>query len=84
MLLLPADRARGLSEVEERVYTAVATLETRGQVPYPAVIAEEAGLTEAELDAPLSTLAQKDLLHREDTPVEGLNFGPRWCARQPA
>ncbi|MBO4210641.1 hypothetical protein [Micromonospora echinofusca] len=73
-----------LTGVEEQVYVAVTALEARGQVPYPEVIAEEAGLTEEELDVPLGSLAEKNLLHREDSPMAGLDFGPRWCARQPA
>lgn len=73
-----------LTETEERVYQAVAELEVRGQVPYPTAIAEEAGLTEDELTEPLRCLAEKNLVHREDSPLAGLDFGPRWCARQPA
>lgn len=73
-----------LSEVEERVYQAVTALESRGQVPYPTVIAEEAGLPEEQLSTPLHLLAKKNLLHREDSPMAGLDFGPRWCARQMA
>lgn len=73
-----------LTKIEEQVYLAVTALEARGQVPYPAVIAEEAGLSEEELAAPLRGLAEKNLLHREDSPMAGLDFGPRWCARQPA
>ena len=73
-----------LTEIEERVYVAVTALESRGQVPYPAVIAEEAGLSEEQLVAPLHRLGEKNLLHREDSPLAGLDFGPRWCARQPA
>ncbi|WP_434739974.1 hypothetical protein [Micromonospora sp. SH-82] len=71
-----------LSDMEARVYEAVAALEARGQVPYPDQIAEEAGLTEAEVDAPLRQLTERNLLHREDSPMAGLDFGPRWCARQ--
>ncbi|MEW2386563.1 hypothetical protein AB0873_31630 [Micromonospora sp. NPDC047707] len=71
-----------LSEVEERVYDAVAALEARGQVPYPDLIAEETGLTEEQLRAPLHQLTQKNLLHREDSPMAGLDFGPRFCAQQ--
>ncbi|MFG1904844.1 hypothetical protein [Micromonospora carbonacea] len=73
-----------LSEVEERVYEAVAALEVRGQVPYPDLIAQESGLTEEEVHAPLRLLTEKKLLHREDSPMAGLDFGPRWCARQMA
>ncbi|MFC4149679.1 hypothetical protein ACFO0M_25805 [Micromonospora mangrovi] len=73
-----------LSEVEERVYQAVTALEARGHVPYPDLIAEETGMSEEELRAPLHLLTEKNLLHREDSPVAGLDFGPRWCARQMA
>jgi hypothetical protein len=73
-----------LSDVEEQVYIAVTTLEARGQVPYPAAIAAEAGLPEEQLAAPLHNLSVKNLLHREDSPLAGLDFGPRWCAHQPA
>jgi hypothetical protein len=71
-----------LSDVEERVYQAVAALEARGQVPYPDMIAEESGLSTEEIHAPLRALTEKNLLHREDSPMAGLDFGPRWCARQ--
>ncbi len=73
-----------LSDIEQRVYLAVTMLEARGQVPFPDAIAEEVGLPEDQLHAPLHDLGQKNLLHREDSPVEGLDFGPRWCTRQPA
>ncbi len=73
-----------LSEIEQRVYEAVATLETRGQVPYPDLIAQESGLTEEQVHAPLHLLTEKNLLHREDSPMAGLDFGPRFCARQMA
>lgn len=73
-----------LSEVEERVYQAVAALESRGHVPYHDLIAEETGIPEEELQAPLHMLTEKGLLHREDSPMAGLDFGPRWCARQMA
>ncbi|MGW5672469.1 hypothetical protein [Micromonospora sp. NPDC003776] len=73
-----------LSEVEQRVYQAVAALEVRGHVPYPDLIAQEAGLTEEELREPLHLLTERGLLHREDSPMSGLDFGPRWCARQMA
>ncbi|MBM0233242.1 hypothetical protein JNW91_16070 [Micromonospora sp. STR1_7] len=73
-----------LSEVEQRVYQAVTTLEQRGQVPYPDLIGEEAGLTEEQVHAPLHQLTEKGLLHREDSPMAGLDFGPRFCARQMA
>jgi hypothetical protein len=73
-----------LSDLEQRVYVAVTALEARGQVPYPAAIAQEAGIPEDQLVTPLHGLGEKNLLHREDSPVAGLDFGPRWCARQPA
>ncbi|MEH1169525.1 hypothetical protein V6V47_29510 [Micromonospora sp. CPCC 205539] len=73
-----------LSEVEQRVYQAVSALEVRGQVPYPDMIAEESGLSTEQLNAPLHLLTEKGLLHREDSPMAGLDFGPRFCARQMA
>ncbi|MET7880132.1 hypothetical protein [Micromonospora profundi] len=73
-----------LSEIEQRVYQAVTTLETRGQVPYPDLIAESCGLTEEQVHEPLHMLTEKGLLHREDSPMAGLDFGPRFCARQMA
>ncbi|MEU6078843.1 hypothetical protein [Micromonospora sp. NPDC047074] len=73
-----------LSDVEQRVYDAVSALEAQGQVPYPDLIAEKAGLTEEQLRAPLHQLTEKNLLHREDSPMAGLDFGPRFCARQMA
>ncbi|MEU7804789.1 hypothetical protein C7C45_32995 [Micromonospora arborensis] len=73
-----------LSEAEQRVYQAVTTLEARGQVPYPDLIAEESGLTSEQVGSPLHLLTEKGLLHREDSPMAGLDFGPRFCARQMA
>ncbi|MEO3770984.1 hypothetical protein [Micromonospora sp. B9E7] len=73
-----------LSEAEQRVYQAVTTLEARGQVPYTDLIAEESGLTEEQVGSPLHLLTEKGLLHREDSPMAGLDFGPRFCARQMA
>jgi hypothetical protein len=73
-----------LSEAEQRVYQAVTTLEARGQVPYPDLIAQESGLTEEQVNSPLHLLTEKGLLHREDSPMAGLDFGPRFCARQMA
>ncbi|KAB1921900.1 hypothetical protein PSH03_000625 [Micromonospora sp. PSH03] len=73
-----------LSEAEQRVYQAVTTLEARGQVPYPDLIAEESGLTQEQVGSPLHLLTEKGLLHREDSPMAGLDFGPRFCARQMA
>ncbi|MET8310586.1 MULTISPECIES: hypothetical protein [unclassified Micromonospora] len=73
-----------LSEIEQRVYQAVTALEARGQVPYPDLIAEESGLTDEQLQTTLHLLTEKGLLHREDSPMAGLDFGPRFCARQMA
>ncbi|MEU5781721.1 hypothetical protein [Micromonospora lupini] len=73
-----------LSEIEQRVYQAVTALEARGQVPYPDLIAEESGLTDDQVHTPLHQLTEKGLLHREDSPMAGLDFGPRFCARQMA
>ncbi|AYF27529.1 MULTISPECIES: hypothetical protein [Micromonospora] len=73
-----------LSAVEERVYQAVSALEVQGHVPYPDLIAQETGMTEEELREPLHSLTERGLLHREDSPMSGLDFGPRWCARQTA
>ncbi|MEV5208334.1 hypothetical protein AB0K35_12760 [Micromonospora sp. NPDC053740] len=73
-----------LSEAEQRVYQAVTTLEARGQVPYPDLIAEESGLTQEQVGSPLHLLTEKGLLHREDSPMAGLDFGARFCARQMA
>ncbi|MFG2164677.1 hypothetical protein [Micromonospora chersina] len=73
-----------LSAVEERVYQAVTALEVRGHVPYPDLIAQETGMTEEELSEPLHLLTERGLLHREDSPMSGLDFGPRWYARQMA
>ncbi|MEH0829555.1 hypothetical protein ACSNN7_21595 [Micromonospora sp. URMC 105] len=73
-----------LSDAEVRVYDAVSALEARGQVPYPDLIAQEAGMAVEEVHAPLHLLTEKALLHREDSPMAGLDFGPRWCARQMA
>ncbi|MEU5675459.1 hypothetical protein ABZ749_35325 [Micromonospora sp. NPDC047753] len=66
------------------MYQAVTTLEARGQVPYPDLIAEESGLTQEQVGSPLHLLTEKGLLHREDSPMAGLDFGPRFCARQMA
>ncbi|MFB9238595.1 hypothetical protein ACFFWC_24225 [Plantactinospora siamensis] len=73
-----------LSEAEQRVYGAVTALEARGEVPYPDAIARESGIAEDDIHGPLHLLGEKNLLHREDSPLEGLDFGPRWCAVQPA
>lgn len=73
-----------MSDVEQRVLVAVTALEARGEAPFRSAIAEETGLPEEQLDSPLHALAEKNLVHREDAPFEGVDFGPRWCARQPA
>lgn len=73
-----------LSSVESLVYITVTALESRGETPYPAAIAREADLPTDELDRILYSLAEKNLLRREDSPLDGTDFGPRWCARQPA
>lgn len=72
-----------LSPMEALVYVAVTGLETRGETPYAAAIAREADLTMDDLDITLHSLVEKSLLHREDAPLDGVDFGPRWCARQP-
>lgn len=71
-----------LSPMEALVYVAVTGLESRGETPYPAAIAREADLALDDLDIALHSLAEKSLVHREDSPVDGVDFGPRWCARQ--
>jgi hypothetical protein len=73
-----------LTDVEERVYVAISALEARGQVPFPDAIADEAGLSEEQIVVPLHNLGEKNLLHREDSPMAGLDFGPRWCTLHPA
>jgi hypothetical protein len=72
-----------LSPMEALVYVAVTGLEARGEPPYAAAIAREANLTGDDLDITLHTLVEKNLVRREDAPVGGADFGPRWCARQP-
>jgi hypothetical protein len=72
-----------LSPVEALVFVTVTSLEARGETPYASAIAREADLATDELDMALHTLAEKNLLHREDAPIGGSDFGPRWCARQP-
>lgn len=72
-----------LTDVEQQVYVAVSALEARGQVPFPDAIADETGLSEAQLVAPLHNLGEKKLLHCEDSPMAGLDFGRRWCTRRP-
>lgn len=69
--------------MEARVYVAVTGLEARGETPYAAAIASETRLTEDDLEITLHSLAEKSLVRREDGPVAGVDFGPRWCARQP-
>lgn len=72
-----------LSPMEALVYVAVTGLEARGETPYTAAVAREADLTLDDLDVTLHSLAEKSLVRREDSPVDGVDFGPRWCARQP-
>lgn len=69
--------------MEALVYVAVTGMESRGETPYGAAIAREASLTMDDLDIALHSLTEKDLLHREDSPLDGVDFGPRWCTRQP-
>ncbi|HEX5595098.1 MAG TPA: hypothetical protein VFX61_03610 [Micromonosporaceae bacterium] len=73
-----------LSSLESLVFVTVTAMEARGQAPYLSEIAHEAELPLDEVSQTLHSLAEKNLLHREDTPVEGTDFGPRWCVRQPA
>ncbi|HEX6970038.1 MAG TPA: hypothetical protein VF174_14685 [Micromonosporaceae bacterium] len=72
-----------LSPVESLVFNTVTALEARGETPYPATIARAARLPADELHQALHSLTEKNLLHREDPPVDGVDFGPRWCVRQP-
>lgn len=73
-----------LTEVERRVFAAVTGLEARGQPPYSSAVRREAGLPEDEVRRTLHSLAEKNLVRREDTPLGSMDLGPRWCARQPA
>jgi hypothetical protein len=72
-----------LSPMEAQVYVAVTGLESRGETPYAAAIAREAKLSFDDLDIALHGLVEKTLVRREDSPVDGVDFGPRWCIRQP-
>jgi hypothetical protein len=72
-----------LSELESRVYTAVTGLEARGEQPYPSAIQRDSELPEEQVRLALHSLVEKNLLHREDSPVDQVDFGPRWCASQP-
>jgi hypothetical protein len=72
-----------LSPTEALVYVTVTGLESRGETPYAAAIAREANLSMDDLDFALHSLTEKNLLHREDSPLDGVDFGPRWCASQP-
>lgn len=72
-----------LTPMEALVYVTVTDLESRGESPYAAAIAREADLTMDDLDITLHSLVEKNLVHREDSPLDGVDFGPRWCARQP-
>lgn len=73
-----------LSSAESRVYAAVNALEARGETPYPSAIARETALPAEELNQTLHSLAEKNLLRREESPIDGTDLGPRWCVRQPA
>lgn len=73
-----------LSPTESLVFNTVAALEARGETPYPSAIARETRLPGDELEQTLHSLAEKNLVRREESPVDGTDFGPRWCARQPA
>jgi predicted transcriptional regulator len=76
-------RQQSLSELEERVFTAISALEARGSIPYTSAIVRETALPLEDVRPVLHNLAEKSLLHREEVPVDGLDFGPRWCVRQP-
>jgi len=69
-----------LSDVEGRVYSAATDLEARGEPSYSSAIAREAGMSEEQVRQILHSLAEKNLLRREDSPVDGMDLGPRWCA----
>jgi hypothetical protein len=69
--------------MEERVFAAINTLEARGKIPYTSAIVRESALPLEDVRPILHDLAEKSLLHREEVPVDGLDFGPRWCVRQP-
>lgn len=73
-----------LSPVEALVFVTVTSLEARGETPYISAIGREADLATDEVDMALHTLAEKNLVHSEDAPMGGTDFGPRWCARQPS
>lgn len=72
-----------LSPMEALVYVAVTGIEARGETPYAAAIAKEANLAGDDLDTTLHDLVEKNLVRREDAPGGNVDFGPRWCARQP-
>lgn len=69
--------------MEARVYVAVSGLEARGETPYAAALASETDLAEDDLEVALHALAEKNLVRREDGPAGNVDFGPRWCTRQP-
>ncbi|SDY94239.1 hypothetical protein SAMN05444365_104246 [Micromonospora pattaloongensis] len=71
-----------LTAVEELVFVATTGLESRGEVPYLAAIARETGLPEEQLNQPLHELTSKNLLHREESPLDNTDLGPRWCTQQ--
>lgn len=73
-----------LTEVERQVYAAVTGLEARGEPPYSSAVRRETGLPEEQVRLTLHSLAEKNLVRREDAPLGTTDMGPRWCARQPA
>lgn len=72
-----------LSEMEERVYQAVAGLQARGETPYSSAIVRQARLDEEQVRETLRGLTEKNLLHREESGLDGVDYGPRWCVSQP-
>jgi len=68
--------------MEGRVFTAATEVEARGEPPYSSAIAREAGLSEEQVREILHSLSEKNLVRREDSPVDGMDLGPRWCATQ--
>ncbi|MBX6721704.1 MAG: hypothetical protein IRY92_00490, partial [Dactylosporangium sp.] len=64
-----------LSDVEGRVYSAATDLEARGEPSYSSAIAREAGMSEEQVRQILHSLAEKNLLRREDSPVDGMDLG---------
>jgi hypothetical protein len=70
-----------LSPMESLVFNTVTALEARGEAPYPSAIARETDLSADELHQTLHRLTEKNLLRREESPVDGTDFGPRWCTQ---